>query len=55
MPSWRNQSTRGLDLQRFPIELADDPTPVLLDIGPADIWLHVERAHERGQDRSPHL
>jgi hypothetical protein len=55
MPSWRSQSRAARPARRLTVELADDPPPVLLHVGPADVRLHVELADQRGQHGSAHL
>ena len=44
IPSRAQPVERGLDLGGRTVDLADDPAPVLLDVGPADVRLHVELA-----------
>ncbi len=46
MPSLAQPVERRLDLGRLAVDLADDPAPVLLDVGPPDVRLDVEPAHQ---------
>ena len=55
MPSLAQPVERGLDLGGLAVDFADDPAPVLLHVGPPDVGLHVELAHQGGQDGPAHL